>query len=393
MIRHLVLAGVGPGHFRFLQGLLKKRSADIAITVITRQLRTIAPAALLRAVAGRQPLDECGELIAPLLRQVNVNWLDHQVQALDPAARVLLMDDGRELRFDWLSLEPEPAHVREFIERDLPGARANGLFLRPLEAFCKLWPRVAEMAALSPLRVAVICGGAGGPAATVPATVPAALPVALPAALPAAVTAGDWPQEKFAIELALAVRQAFKGSAVTLITGGPPLAAQTSPALQRAIQQALKRCQVTVLTDAAIKLQSGEVMLQSGARLACDVPLLAVQAQPHALLAGSGLALNDAGDIDLDGAQRSTSHTPILACDSSAPAARRLAVSLQAVADGKTPAAPRQTLGPGRSGRDHKPGAGLQILRCGNGQRIVSFGPWAWRSRLLGAVIEWAAER
>ena len=386
MIRHLVLAGVGPGHFRFLQGLLKKRSADIAITVITRQLRTIAPAALLRAVAGRQPLDECGELIAPLLRQVNVNWLDHQVQALDPAARVLLMDDGRELRFDWLSLEPEPAHVREFIERDLPGARANGLFLRPLEAFCKLWPRVAEMAALRPLRVAVICGGAGGPAATVP--------VALPAALPAAVTAGAWPQEKFAIELALAVRQAFKGSAVTLITGGPPLAAQTSPALQRAIQQALKRCQVTVLTDAAIKLQSGEVMLQSGARLACDVPLLAVQAQPHALLAGSGLALNDAGDIDLDGAQRSTSHTPILACDSSAPAARRLAVSLQAVADGKTQVAPRHALAPGR-GQGHGAGAvsSAQILRCGNGQWIVSFGPWAWRSRLLGAVIEWAAER
>lgn len=387
MIRHLVLVGVGPGHFRFLQGLLKKRSADIAITLIARQVRYVSTRHLLRAVAGQLALDECGVLIQPLLRQVNVNWLDHKVQAIDPGARVLLLDDGRELRFDWLSLELEPAHVRELIERDLPGARACGLFLRPREAFCKHWPRVAELAAERPLRVAVICGGAGGPVAAVPNSAPAV----------------DWPQQKFAIELALAVRQAFKGSAVTLITGGSPLASHSNPAFQTAIQLALKRFQVTVLMDAAIGLQSAEVTLQSSARLACDLPLLALQTQLHVLALGSGLALNDAGAIELDGAQRSSSHTHVLASDSSEPAARRLAASLQAVADGKAHAAPRHASTPRGQGDSAGAGAGsgsgsssvasAQMLRCGNGQWIVSCGGWAWRSRFLGAAIDWAAQR
>ena len=113
MIRHLVLLGLGPGHLRLLQELLKKRPADVAISLISRQKRYVSDAAVLQVVAGRVAAADGGVLLEPLLRAATVRQLHHQVQAIDPAAKVLLLDDGRELRFDWLSLEPEPAQNRQ----------------------------------------------------------------------------------------------------------------------------------------------------------------------------------------------------------------------------------------------------------------------------------------
>lgn len=349
MIRHLVLLGVGPGHWRFLQGLLKRRGADIAITLVTRQERYISRGALLRAVAGHLPMEDCGLPIEPLLRRVNVNWLDHNVKAVDADTKVLLLDDGRELRFDWLSCEPEPLFDRTQAETFLPGARANGFFTRPAEAFCKLWPRVARLAVERPLRVAVICGGTEGV---------------------------HWPRQKFAIELAFAVREAFAGSAVTLVTGGDTVASATSGALRSQVQGALRRQGITVLADGAVGIATQEVALRSGARLACDVPLLALAPQAAAFVSTSGLALDAGGFIALDGAQRSVSHSHVFASQfRSASTAPALAASLKAVMDGKPPS-PSSTLKNGDATRT------LQRVRCGKGQTIVSWRNWAWTSWL-----------
>lgn len=316
MIRHLVLVGVGPGHWRFLQGLLKRRAADIAITLVTRQTHYISHTALLRAVAGGLPMDDFGPPLEPLLRRVNVNWLDHHALAVDTPTKMLRLDDGRELRFDWISCEPEPVQDRTQVDAQLPGARANGLFTRPREAFCKLWPQVARLAAERPLRIAVIGGGAS--------------PVA-------------WQHEKFAIELAFAVRQAFARSAVTLVTGGNAVAAGASTALQARVQAALKRRSITVLSDSAGGIQPGEVVLTSGARLACDVPLLALA--PKA--------------------------APLAEREDSAGGAKAVAARLQGVVAGK-PFAPR------RSEPNEDAPFRLQQIHCGDGRRIVSWRQWAW---------------
>ena len=396
MIRHLVLLGAGPGHQRFLLSLQKKRHNDIAITLITRQELHIETAQLLRAIAGQLPLANCGELIEPLLHSANVNWLDQNVQAIDASAKVLLLDDARELRFDWLSIDLEPAQNRDLADRQLPGARANGMFVRPREAFCKLWPRVAELAATQPLRVAVVCSSAalerssGSGNATTNTDVTAPMPLdgdaALspsPAPTPAtsltpASPALDWQHEKFAIELAFAVRQAFTASAVTLITGGQPIAAQASPALRTCIQSALRKHRITVLVDTASAIQAGEIVLQSGAHLACDVPLLALQAPAHPLLAQSGLTLNGTGHVDVDGGQRSRSHAYVFASDGVDAVdarSRILAASLQAVIDGKQPAMFRQPAAAQSPAR-------FQTLRADNHQAIVTWRGWAlstWR--------------
>lgn len=368
MIRHLVLLGLGPGHQLLLRSLRKKRPADIAISLLTRQERAISTTQLLSAVSGRVPVADCGLELEPLVRQSGVRWLDQQVRAIDPSAKLLLLDDGRELRFDWLSLEPEPAQNRDQIERGLPGARANGLFVRPHEAFCKLWPRVVELATQRPLRLAVVGGQAGSQAGEVTAPLP---------------LKGDgdalqtcWLDDKFAIELAFAVRQAFKDSAVTLITGGAPVAAEASPALQRSIHGALKKRRITVLADAASAIQNGEIILGTGARLACEVPLLALQPNAHLLAGASGLALDEAGFVKVDAAQRSTSHTHVFAAEhDNAETAPALAASLLAVMEDKMPPLRKQAGNQGSAWR-------AQVVRCSDGQAIASLGNWAWSGRL-----------
>jgi NADH dehydrogenase FAD-containing subunit len=316
MIRHLVLLGVGPGHWRFLQGLLKRRPADIAITLVTRQEHYISRADLLKAVARRLPMSDSGQSLEPLLRKVNVNWLDHSAQAIDTDAKMLRLDDGRDLRFDWLSAEPEPLQDRTQIEIWLPGARANGLFTRPQEAFCKLWPQVAQLATQRPLRIAIVGGGESQPV---------------------------WGQEKFAIELAFAVRQAFAGSAVTLITGGQALAASASKALQSRLLRAFKRRGITVLADGAKAIASGEVTLASGARLACDVPLLALAPQA----------------------------SPFSEFETSDGNAKAMTTRLQALMAGK-PLGPPGDLRRGDAARQ------LQRIQCGDGRAILVWRDWAF---------------
>ena len=417
MIRHLVLLGLGPGHLRLLQELLKKRPGDVAISLISRQKRYVSDAAVLQVVAGRVAAADGGVLLEPLLRAATVRQLHHQVQAIDPAAKVLLLDDGRELRFDWLSLEPEPAQNRDATELALPGARANGLFTRPCEAFCTLWPRVAELATERPLSVAVICGGPGvshvDPGGTPTVEVTAPLPLenadtapasaATPSSRPEAI---HWADEKFAIELAFAVRRALAGSAVTFITGGRPVAEGCHPALQNCLQVALKERRITVLIDAAKSIQSGEVVLQSGARLSCDVPLLALSAAPPAWLASSGLARDVTGQVSVDATNRSTSHPHVLAhaprqtadqtahqtqCQTqgqtpswarapaypSAASARRLAASLCALMDNQAPAASRALRQPHAL-------APSQWIDTADGQMVLGWRGWAWQSWVAG---------
>ena len=361
MIRHLVLLGVGPGHWRFLQALLKRRGADIAITLVTRQEHYFSRFAILQGVSCQQPMPDCGLPLEPMLRRVNVNWLEHSASAIDANAKVLLLDDGRELRFDWLSCEPEPLQDRALAETLLPGARANGLFTRPREAFAKLWPEVARLAGERPQRIAVVAGALGAP------RVP-------------------WPDEQFAIEMAFAVRQAFAGSAVTLVTGGDVLAAGTSGALQARIQQALKRQGITVLVDRAISILPQEVTLNSGARLACDVPLLVLATQTAPFAAGSGLALVDSGLIAVDRAQRSVSHGHVFASqEGQARNARTLATSLQGVIAGKA-SAPSRAKQNAKSAERAESWSQMALIQCGNGRAIVSWRGWAWSSRIAGAL-------
>jgi NADH dehydrogenase FAD-containing subunit len=125
-------------------------------------------------------------------------------------------------------------------------------------------------------------------------------------------------------------------------------------------------------------------MLASGARLACDAPLLAIGAQAPAWLAGSGLALDDAGFLAVNACQQSLSHPHVFAAGDvasrlDAPHPRsgvhavRAGPALLANLRAALQAQPLVPYTP--------PARTLNLLACGARYAIASWGNWSFEGR------------
>jgi NADH dehydrogenase FAD-containing subunit len=331
----LLLLGASPAHLQVLATLAQKAQPGVQVTLVSPFSHYLDLALLPGFVAGQHALDDCRIALAPLVEKAGARWLQQPVRAFNAHDRSVQLDDGRALSYDWLSVTAEPVQDREQMDRAMPGVRENGLFLHPVERFASLWPRVTELAEDRALRLAVIGNNAA------------------------------------ALELAMAMRERLRQSAVTLITGGDLVAAHYAPGMQRRVVAALKAHNITVLADAAVRIEAGEIHLGQGARLACDVPVMASDAQMPAWLASSGLALDAHGAIAVDGCQRSVSHAMVFAPDPEHGGAA-LSLNLAAVMSGL----PARTRAPAPSTR--------RLLSCGKQQAIAGWGNfsaqgyWVW---------------
>lgn len=360
MTKHLVLLGSGPAHIRLLARLAQRLPPDavtgIKITLISRNQQPIDVALSRGFVAGRAKLDDCLIDLEPLVQKTKAQWLEVKAVELDANAQALLLADGQEIRYDWLSINLEPTQDRPQTELQLPGACANGLFVRPAAVFCKLWPNVLELAATQALRVAVVCDS--------------------PPASASLAASNAMGRETAAIELAMAIQQALPHCATTLITGGAPLlgtSSASSASLRRLLAKTLLNKKITVLADAATAIQPGQIALASGASLACDVPVLATHAHPLAMTAASALAMDAQGFIAVDSALRSISHSTVFEVPDSDRHGDVLAQNLT-----HATGLPFSS----RSDRHSKLLSGLQWVSSHDGQAIASWGGYSTRGRL-----------
>ncbi len=341
--RELLLLGAGHAHVQVLAHLARHRMTGARITLIAPHGRQLYSGMLPGFIAGRYTLDQCAIALEPLVRQSGIRWLRRSVRGLDAQAQQVLLDDGTTLHYDWLSVNTGPVQNRALLDIRIPGIRENSLFLRPLESFAALWPKVLELAEQRPLRIAVIGNGAAG------------------------------------IELALAIRARLPQSALTLI-GPQPAGAHYPDAVQQLIGTALRQQQITLLTDSVAAVARDELTLGSGARLACDVSVVAVGAQAPVWLKDSGLALDDDGFIAVNAFQQSTSHPQVLAAgDVSSRVDLSLARSgVYAVRAGPVLAHNLGQMVAGQTLKAHQPPRQtLNLLSLGNGRAIISWGRFA----------------
>lgn len=351
MTQPLILLGAGHAHVHVLAQLARHPLADTDVTLIAPHPRQLYSGMVPGFVAGHYTLDDCTIPLEPLVKASGVRWLARQVVAMDAHARTVRLDDGSELGYEWLSINTGPVQLREQIEARMPGACEFGLFVRPIEMFGNLWPSVTERGATQALRISVIGAGAAG------------------------------------VELAMAMRHALPVAAVTLITGGGPAASGYAPALQRLVAAALKQRAVTVLCDTAESLGRGELLLGSGARLACDVPVIATGAQAPAWVQGSGLALDAQGFVKVNACLRTISHPNVFAAGDVATRVDR-AIPRSGVYAVRAGPALAANLGAATSGAQllahQPPQRSLNLLSCGDGHAIASWGTfaaqgrWAW---------------
>ena len=356
--RHLVLLGAGHAHLQVLHGLAQNRPADLSITLVAPHPRQLYSGMVPGFVAGHYALADCMIPLDGLLARSKVSYLQGSASGVNAAARTVTLASGKTLAYDWLSLDTGPVMDREKIELQMPGAREHALFVRPIEAFGQLWPRVMAMAQQQKIRLVVVGAGAAG------------------------------------LELAMAAAHALRGaslvpgSRVMLLSGAQPPGTSYAAGVQRRIDRVLQRLRIEVLAESCVGLHAGGMRLGNGQRLACDVPLLALGAQAPAWLAGSGLALDERGFVAVNAFQQSMSHAAVFAAGDVAsridhPHARS---GVYAVRAGPPLLANLRAAWQGRPLKPYPPRRRtLNLLSCGGRHAIAVWGgfsiegDWVWR--------------
>ena len=277
-VRQWLLLGAGAAHVQLLQALAARPVAGVQITLVSAHASQWLPSRVPGFVAGHYSAEECQWQLGPLVQRSAVQWLQAGVHAFDASARTVALDDGRNLAFDWVSINLPGVHNRDLVEQGMPGAREHGLFAHPQAAFCALWPQVLALALQRPMRLTVVGAGATG------------------------------------IELACALQHRLPSASVTLLSGAHPPGHGLPVPLQQRLLQTLKHRKITVLQDRALGITATSVQLGCGAELASDVTVLATPKQVPRWLLESGLELNRDGLLTVDDCQRSTSHPWVFAC-------------------------------------------------------------------------------
>lgn len=353
-MKRLLLLGAGHAHLHVLQSLAREPLAGVQVTLVSPYVRQMYSGMVPGWMAGRYRLEQCAIALPPLVRDSGVRWHHNRVVALDVDARRVRLADGERLGFDILSVDTgsvmDGSRVR--------GAPEHGLPVRPIEDFAQRWTEVIERAEGGvALTVAVIGAGAAG------------------------------------VELALAAaaRLGTRGRTV-LVTGGPPVLEAYPPLARRLAAAALRRARVTVMHMPCLEITARHVHLAGadGGRIdvPCDAAIVATGSQPPRWLPESGLSLDPQGCIATTATLQSVSHPEVFAAgdvagriDRAVPKSGVFAVRAgPPLAQNLRRAVAAQPL------VRHRPTPwSLNLLACGDGTAIASFGPlaahgaWAWR--------------
>lgn len=336
----LLMWGAGRGHLQAIARWARRPPPALQVTWVVPQAVAWHDGLLAGWIAGRVAAPACRIELAPLAQAAGVELLIAQAQQLDAAERQVGLADGRCLTADLVSLDTGAGAVGDA----LPGADEHAWCHQPAEPFVQQWTRLQEQARTQPVALGIVGGGPAG------------------------------------VELALAAAQGLGPLArVTLVTGAAGLLPGLPAGARRQAARCLRQRRVSVLALQAEAVLAGQVQLSQGARLCCDVTLLALAPGPPGWLRHSGLALDEAGFVRTDASLRSVSHPSVFAVGAltgpQRPAGDRgllLARNLE-----------RQARGAGWLRKQWR-WQGPQQLACGDGRAIGHWGPLSWHGRWAG---------
>ena len=360
-MRRLVLLGDGHAHLHVLSEMAREPMPGVQAVLATPHARQILSGMLPGWIAGHYALAQCAIALEPLARAAKVELALSGVAAVDANERTVTLADGRVAEYDVLSIDTDPLPDRDAI----PGAREHGLFLRPIEHFVQLYERLLALPADRLLNLVVIGGGAPG------------------------------------FEVSLALHQRFNGGGherarICLVTGDTTVLPGLTAAVRERAVRVLRRARVTVLSQRCTEISSGQVQLDNGARVVCDVPLLTQPGIAPPWLRDSALALDAHGFIGTNDTLQSTSHGDVFAVGEVASRADRDLSRSGVIAARAGPALAmnlrRKLAGGPLQPWQPKPGA-LVLLSCGARRAIASWGNWSAQGRWVWAWKDWSDRR
>ena len=348
-MKRLVLAGGGHAHLHVLKALAARRWPGVEVWLVTPYLRQIYSGMVPGWMAGHYTIDQCAIPLEPLARAAGVELALASATMINATERTVTLSDGRVAEYDVLSIDTGSTQNRDAIA----GARERGLFIRPIEHFVKLYDGVIELASSRVLDVVVVGGGAAG------------------------------------FEVAMALQHRLAGAdgeraRVCIVTGDSVVLPGFTPgARQRALER-LRRARITVINQRCVEVGDTHLLLDNGARVVCDVPVMALPASAPAWLQGSGLALDEAGFVAIGQTLQSTSHPQVFAAgdvssrqDHAVPRSGVYAVRAGPVLALNI----RRQLAGGELQPWRAQERSLYLLSCGERRAIASWGDWSAQGR------------
>jgi len=345
----LVLLGAGHAHLQVLRALAVQPLARAQVTLVSPQGSLLYSGMLPGLLAGHYDEADCTIAIEPLAARAGARFIQAAAVGMDAAARRLCLDDGRELRYDVLSVD-----IGSVTERDtIAGARELALPVRPPGPLSRrLQGLLAGEQERAPSLV-VVGGGAVG----------------------------------FEIALALQFRLGGR-SRVSLVSGAASVLEAYPAAVRRLGLRALQRRGIALFDQTCRQVDEDSLTLGDGTRLRCDVAVLAIAGTAPRWLAASGLALDERGFVATRATLQSTSHADVFAAgDVAARAdAPRPRSGVFAVRAGAPLASNLRRWVGGEALQPYRPPSrSLNLLACGERRAIVAWGRfaaegrWAWR--------------
>jgi selenide,water dikinase len=284
--KHLVLVGGGHAHVFVLRAFGVDPMPDLEITLVAKEVMAPYSGMLPGFVAGHYSLSECQIDLERLASFAGARIIEGVATGIDPATRRVHVAGRESLTYDVLSLDvgitPDT--------REIEGADAHALLVKPVSEFAPKWQRVLDRARRpgGPRRFVAAGGGAAG--------------VELILAARHRLTAPQTEEERRSDPFTF-----------TLIAGDGVLAGHSHRA-QRLAREALARVRVDVIeNDVAVEITPEAVRLRSGRVLPCDAAMVSTRAQAPPWFAGTGLALDGNGYLALRPTLQSMSDGDIFA--------------------------------------------------------------------------------
>ena len=276
IIKDLVLLGGGHSHVAVIKSLGMKPIDGVRVTVICRDAHTPYSGMLPGLVAGHYGFDDSHIDLLALCRFGGARFILDEARSLDLENRLVRCRGRPPVPFDLLSI-----NIGSTPRATVPGAADNAIAVKPINRFSASWEELRRrvLASDRPTRIAVVGAGAGG------------------------------------VELLLAMQYRLHcerpGAPVEfhLFGKAPEILPDHCARARRTFARILAERHVAVHTGhAVVEVLPRVLRTDGGRRHEADEILWVTEAGAAPWLAGTGLALDDEGFVQVSDMLQSMSH-------------------------------------------------------------------------------------
>jgi selenide,water dikinase len=365
VVKDLVLVGGGHAHVTVLKRQGMKPVPGLRITLITRDIHTPYSGMVPGYIAGHYDYDDCHIDLGPLAQFAGARLYHAEVDKLDIRNKKVYAPGRPPISYDLLSINigSRPRSI------DVPGVNEYAIAAKPIDIFLEKWQGLIERVKSSTgtFRVVVVGGGAGG------------------------------------VELALATQhrlgQELKSIGqdpsrldYTLLAKSNRIMFMHNSGVGKRFERIFAERKITIRTHTeATEVKANSVVLHNGESIPADAVIWVTTASTPSWPAEAGLAVDDAGFIQVDANLQSISHEGIFAVGDVAalpnprPKSGVFAVRQGPVlSDNVRAAATGGSLRPYRAQKNF-----LGLISTGDKYAIASRGGFSWESAWLWKYKDW----